>query len=67
MQTLTKIDKMKTTIIKQKYKLFFSRKMWQSKMFKDNGYLFSKQELDDAEKSNENFIGISKGIYCYLS
>jgi hypothetical protein len=50
----------------QEYYLIFSRKCWESEMFKANGYSFSKKELDVAEKLDVKLIGIRKGVKCYL-
>lgn len=37
-----------------------------SEMFKINGYHFSKEELDAAEKLDVKLIGIRNGVKCYL-
>jgi hypothetical protein len=50
----------------QEYYLIFSRKCWESEMFKLNGYSFSKDELDAAEKLDIKLIGIRNGVKCYL-
>lgn len=50
----------------QEYYLIFSRKCWESEMFKANGYSFSKDELDAAEKLDVKLIGIRNGVKCYL-
>jgi len=46
--------------------LIFSRTHWESEPFKSNGYSFSKQELDAAEKLDSKLIGIRNGVKCYL-
>ena len=53
-------------IPKQNYTLIFTRKSWESEMFKSNGYSFSKEELDIAEKSQTKLIGNRNGLDCYL-
>lgn len=50
----------------QEYCLIFSRKCWESEMFKEVGYSFSKEELDAAEKLDVKLIGTRKGVKCYL-
>jgi hypothetical protein len=50
----------------QEYYLIFSRKYWESEMFKINGYDFSKEELEAAEKLDVKLIGIRNGVKCYL-
>jgi hypothetical protein len=50
----------------QEYYLIFSRKWWESEMFRINGYHFNKEELDDAEKLDVKLIGIRNGVKCYL-
>lgn len=50
----------------QEYCLIFSRKCWESEMFKANGYTFSKDELDAAEKLDVKLIGTRNGVKCYL-
>jgi hypothetical protein len=50
----------------QEYYLIFGRKCWESEMFKANGYSFSKDELDAAEKLDVKLIGIRNGVKCYL-
>lgn len=47
------------------YCLHFSRMMWEKVMPK-NGYSFTKEELDRAENMIMGFIGIQKGVRCYL-
>jgi len=53
-------------IKRQEYYLIFSRKCWESKMFKANGYSYTKDELDAAEKLDIKLIGIRNGVKCYL-
>jgi len=55
---------MKTT--SQTMTLMFSRAIWESKMAESNQYSFTKEELDNAEKSELKFIGNKNGVDCYL-
>jgi hypothetical protein len=55
---------MKTT--NQTMTLMFSRAIWESKMAESNQYSFTKEELDNAEKSESKFIGSKNGVDCYL-
>jgi uncharacterized linocin/CFP29 family protein len=48
------------------YTLIFSRAVWECSNSKANGYTFSKEELDAAEKSDVKLIGIRNGVKCYL-
>lgn len=50
----------------QEHYLIFGRECWESKMFKANGYSFSKEELDAAEKLDVKLIGVRNGVKCYL-
>jgi hypothetical protein len=50
----------------QEYYLIFSRPIWENEIFKANGYNFSKEELDAAEKSDIKLIGIRNGVKCYM-
>lgn len=50
----------------QEYYLVFSRNCWESELFKINGYSFSKEELDAAEKLDFKLIGVKNGVKCYL-
>lgn len=51
--------------IAEKY-LIFNRIAWESEMFKANGYNFTKEELDAAEKLDVKLIGTRNGVKCYL-
>lgn len=48
------------------YYLIFNRIMWESELFSINGYSFSKEELDAAEKLDVKLIGTKNGVKCYL-
>ena len=43
------------------YKIFASRTIW------EKGYSFTKEDLDNAERSENGFIGKQNGVLCYLS
>ncbi len=51
---------------KPSYTLVFSRVTWESEAAKQNGYIFTKEELDEAEKLEVKFIGERNGVKCYL-
>jgi hypothetical protein len=44
----------------------FSRVTWESEAAKQNGYIFTKEKLDEAEKLEVKFIGERNGVKCYL-
>lgn len=50
----------------QEYYLIFSRAKWETKGMRFNGYDFSKEELDAAEKLDIKLIGTRNGVKCYL-
>jgi hypothetical protein len=50
----------------QEYYLIFSRATWETKGMRFNGFDFSKEELDAAEKLDVKLIGIRNGVKCYL-
>jgi hypothetical protein len=50
----------------QSLRLVYSRAMWESRIAKESGYEFTKEELDLAEKLETKFIGTKNGVECYL-
>ena len=50
----------------QKFQLIFSRAIWECDASKLNGFTFTKEELDIAEKKDMQYIGERNGVDCYL-
>lgn len=46
--------------------LFLTREMWESDVLRNQGYSFTKEQLDIAEKSQSLLIDIRNGVRCYL-
>ena len=46
--------------------LMLSRSLWELIGLENKYYLFSKTELDEAQKRDDGFIGNRNGIGCYI-
>lgn len=47
--------------------LILTRKHWENNLFEENGFSFTKEELDNAEKSETKLIGFINNCACYLT
>lgn len=46
--------------------LILPRLIWENDVTIKNGFIFTKKQLDEAEKLNIKLIGVVNGVLCYL-